>query len=58
MNAQIVRNWMTPHPITITPQTTLPEAKELMLDYHLRRLPVVDKDNLIGMVTWLSSESV
>ena len=52
MNTQIVRNWMTPHPITITPQTTLPEAKQLMLDYHLRRLPVVDKDKLVGMVTW------
>jgi CBS domain-containing protein len=52
MNTQIVRNWMTPHPITITPQTTLPEAKELMLEYHLRRLPVVDKDKLVGMVTW------
>ena len=52
MNTQIVRNWMTLHPITITPQTTLPEAKQLMVDYHLRRLPVVDKDKLVGMVTW------
>ena len=52
MNTQIVRNWMTPHPITVTPQTTLPEAKELLLDYHLRRLPVVDQDKLVGMVTW------
>jgi len=52
MKTQIVLNWMTPHPITITPKTTLPEAKQLMLDYHLRRLPVVEKDQLIGMVTW------
>ena len=52
MNTQIVRNWMTPHPITITPQTTLPEAKQLMLDYHIRRLPVLNKDKLVGMVTW------
>lgn len=52
MNTQIVRNWMTPHPMTITPQTTLPEVKKLMLDYHLRRLPVVDQDNLVGIVTW------
>ena len=52
MNNQIVRNWMTPHPITITPQTTLPEAKQLMVDYHLRRLPVVDKNKLVGIITW------
>ena len=51
MNTQIVRNWMTPHPITITPQTTLPEAQQLMLDYHIRRLPVVHKDKLVGIVT-------
>jgi CBS domain-containing protein len=43
---------MTPHPITITPQTTLPEAQELMVDYHIRRLPVVHMDNLVGIVTW------
>ena len=52
MNTQIVRNWMTPHPMTITPQTTLPEVKKLMLDYHLRSLPVVNNDELVGIVTW------
>ena len=51
MNTQIVRNWMTVRPITITPQTTLPEAKRLMLNYHIRRLPVVNKDKLVGIVT-------
>jgi CBS domain-containing protein len=43
---------MTPHPINITTQTTLPEAQELMVDYHIRRLPVVHMDNLVGIVTW------
>jgi acetoin utilization protein AcuB len=52
MDTQIVRSWMTHHPITITPQTTLPEAKQLMSDYHIRRLPVVNKDKLVGIVTW------
>jgi acetoin utilization protein AcuB len=52
MNTQIVRNWMTPHPITITPQTTLAEAKQLLVDHHLRRLPVLNNDKLVGMVTW------
>lgn len=52
MNTQIVRNWMTLHPITIPPRTTLPEAKQLLLDYHIRRLPVLIKGKLFGMVTW------
>ena len=51
MDTQIVRNWMTPNPITITPQTTLPEVQQLMLDYHIRRLPVLNKGKLVGIVT-------
>ena len=51
MNTQIVRNWMTPNPITITPQTTLPEAHRLMNEHNVRRLPVVNKGKLVGIVT-------
>ena len=51
MNTQIVRNWMTPNPITITPQTTLPEAHRLMDKYFVRRLPVIHKGKLVGIVT-------
>jgi CBS domain-containing protein len=42
---------MTPHPTTITPQTTLPEAHRLMLQCNIRRLPVVNKGKLVGIVT-------
>lgn len=52
MKTPIVRNWMTPNPITITPQTTLPEAHQLMDRYNIRRLPVVSKGKLIGIVTY------
>ena len=51
MKTQLVRNWMTPNPITITPQTTLPEAHHLMDEHKIRRLPVVSKGNLVGIVT-------
>jgi acetoin utilization protein AcuB len=51
MNTQIVRNWMTPNPITITPQTTLPEAHRLMDEHFVRRLPVIHKGKLVGIVT-------
>ena len=51
MNTQLVRNWMTPNPITITLQTTLPEARRLMDEYYVRRLPVIHKGKLVGIVT-------
>ncbi|HKY53607.1 MAG TPA: CBS domain-containing protein, partial [Anaerolineales bacterium] len=48
---QIVRDWMTPNPITITLQTTLPEARQLMDEHFVRRLPVVHRGRLVGIVT-------
>lgn len=51
MSTQIVRNWMTPNLITITPQTTLPEARQLMDKHYIRRLPVIKKGKLVGIVT-------
>ena len=51
MSSQIVRNWMTPNPVTITPQTTLPEARQLMEKYNIRRLLVLSKGKLVGIVT-------
>jgi len=46
-----VRDWMTSNPITISGNTTLPEAYWLMLDNNIRRLLVVDKNLLVGIVT-------
>lgn len=46
-----VRSRMTPNPITITRQTTVAEALEIMREKSIRRLPVMDKDKLVGIVT-------
>lgn len=51
MNTLIVRNWMTPNPVSITLQTTLPEAQRLMDEHYVRRLPVIHKGKLVGIVT-------
>ncbi len=51
MYRQLVRDWMTPHPISIDPKTVLPEAHRLMQDSHIRRLPVVEKGKLVGIIT-------
>ena len=46
-----VRQYMTPNPILITPDTTVPEAVGLMRQHGFRRLPVVKNGALVGIVT-------
>jgi acetoin utilization protein AcuB len=52
MKEQLVRTWMTPNPICITPSTTLPQAQQIMMEKHVRRLPVVWEDKLVGILTY------
>ncbi|MCS7178767.1 MAG: CBS and ACT domain-containing protein [Anaerolineae bacterium] len=50
----LVGERMTPRPITVTEDTSLPEALELMRKEKIRRLPVLDKHGkLVGIVTEL-----
>lgn len=51
MKLDMVRDWMTPVPVIITSDTTLPEAHRLMMAHSIRRLPVVDGGRLVGIVT-------
>lgn len=51
MKLEMVREWMTPEPVTITPDTTLPEAHRLMMAHSIRRLPVIEEGRLVGIVT-------
>jgi len=47
-----IRHWMTPDPVTVTPDTPLKDAQRLMAAKKIRRLPVVDKKGrLKGMIT-------
>src|SRR3954469_25606491 len=36
-----VRQWMTPNPVTIAPETTIEDAAQVMFDNNFRHLPVV-----------------
>ena len=47
----LVRNHMTVNPVTITPRTTIAEALEIMRENKVRRLPVMDRGRLAGIVT-------
>lgn len=45
-----VSDWMTRDPMTVTPETTLAQAYELMLENEIRRLPVTNGE-LVGIIT-------
>ncbi len=47
----LVRDHMTPDPVTITPQNTIADAFALLRENKIRRLPVVDKGKLVGIMT-------
>ncbi|MFN2161728.1 MAG: CBS domain-containing protein, partial [Candidatus Promineifilaceae bacterium] len=52
MKKELVRSWMTPDPITVRLNTSLPEVHQIMVSEEIRRLPVVDDNGrLIGIVT-------
>jgi acetoin utilization protein AcuB len=42
---------MTEKVVTVAPQTTLEEATQLMLTHKIGGLPVVEKDQLVGIIT-------
>jgi acetoin utilization protein AcuB len=47
----LVKEKMSPQPITITRQTTIAKALQLMRENKIRRLPVLDSNKLVGIVT-------
>lgn len=51
-SGQTVQEFMTPNPITVTNNTTISQAVNVMVENDIKRLPVVDSDNkLVGMVS-------
>lgn len=50
-NSQHVREVMSTNLVTVTPDTSVEDACRLMMDYQVRRLPVVEENRLVGMVS-------
>ena len=46
-----VQDWMRENPVTIDPDATLAAAQELMIENEVRRLPVVERGELVGIIT-------
>jgi len=52
MKKEWVQSWMSSKVITITPDTTVPDAHKIMSKEEIRRLPVVNRNGrLVGIVT-------
>lgn len=46
-----IRDWMTPNPVTVDPETSIPDAAALMKKGGFRRLIVTKNRDLVGIVT-------
>jgi CBS domain-containing protein len=46
-----VSEWMTSPVISISPETPISSAHQMMKEYGIRRLPVVEHSQLVGIVT-------
>jgi CBS domain-containing protein len=46
-----ITHWMTRDPLTISPETTVKEALDVMLTRGFRHLPVLDGTTPVGMVS-------
>lgn len=51
MQPLLVRDLMTSPVLTIRPSTRLPAIKQIMCERCIHRLPVVERDRLVGIVT-------
>ncbi|HEV8683326.1 MAG TPA: CBS domain-containing protein [Actinomycetota bacterium] len=52
-NAEGIRlgDILTRSPVTVTPDTTLADARDLMAEHKVRRLPVVKGGQLVGVIS-------
>jgi len=46
-----VRQWMTPDPLTIEPETSIEDAAKVMFEHNFRHLPVVKDGRSLGIVS-------
>ncbi len=49
--SQSVREIMSSNPVTGTPDMDIQDASRVMSERQIRRLPIVDSENLVGMVS-------
>jgi len=50
-SSQPVAQWMTENPVTVAQETPVEKALEIMLAGNFRHLPVMERENLVGIVS-------
>ena len=51
INNGLIKQWMSSPVITVTPDTSLTEARELLSEEHIRALPVLKNNQLVAIIT-------
>ncbi len=51
VDEELVKDWMTPDPQTFTPDIDVDEAAAFLLEEGYRHMPVMDGDELLGVVS-------
>jgi CBS domain-containing protein len=51
LTAAQLKDWMTPEPMTVSPDTDTEEAAVIMASQGFRHLPVTEGDQVIGVVS-------
>ena len=46
-----VKDFMSKHVVYVSPETTVAKAADIMREKGLRRLPVIEQDKLVGLIT-------
>ncbi|HEX5168857.1 MAG TPA: CBS domain-containing protein [Cyclobacteriaceae bacterium] len=47
----LIKDLMTPNPITVTPDTTIEDCMQLMTNKFIRHLPVVENGKVTGVIS-------
>jgi len=47
----LVKNWMSKPAITINADATIKDAADLLKNHKIRMLPVMEYDQLVGVIT-------
>jgi CBS domain-containing protein len=47
-----IRKVMDDHPLTCTPETDVNEVRRMMLEHHVRYLPVMEASTLMGVISF------
>jgi len=47
----LIKDLMTPNPITVTPDTTIEDCMHLMTNKYIRHLPVVEDERVVGIIS-------